>query len=65
MFILLHKKSDPRACFNYRAIFLVLHASRVLLQVMLEQIPAKVKSYWIYQITRPVSDQGVEHGTIQ
>ena len=43
VFIPLHKKGDKRDC-NYRTISLVSHASKVLLQIILERIRAKVET---------------------
>ena len=44
VFIPLHKKGDSRDCSNYRTISLVSHASKVLLQIILERIRAKVET---------------------
>ena len=44
MFIPLYKKNDTRYCSNYTTISLVPHASKVLLQIILERIRAKVES---------------------
>ena len=44
MFVPLHKKGDSRVCSNYRTISLVSHASKVLLQIILERIRAKVET---------------------
>lgn len=41
-FIPLHKKGDPFRCSNYRTIALVNHASKILLQVILERMQKKI-----------------------
>ena len=44
MSVPLHKKGDSRDCSNFRTISLVSHASKVLLQIILERIRAKVET---------------------
>ena len=43
VFVPLHKKGDSRDCLNYRTISLVSHVSKVLLQIIIERIRAKVE----------------------